>query len=294
VLLHIAGYGPDYLVWNLNVDVIFLCVGLLVAYWYAVAIWRPHIPDAGPVRRSQVALYCTGVLTVYIAGGTPIHELGENYLLSVHMVQHLLFTLVAPPLLLAGVPTWLWEALLARKNVLPIARVALNPLVAIFAVNFILVVTHLPHVVDYALTTHWFHFVVHLMLVGSSMMMWWCVVTDVPRLPRLSYPYQMAYLFVQSLVPSVIAAFILFSPSAAYDFYGNAPRIWGLDPVEDQQWAAFVMKIVGSLILWGFIGVAFFKWYEKHEQEERGIAWPEVEEELQEMGLSRRSPSGLN
>jgi putative membrane protein len=271
-----------------HLDVIFLCVGMLVAYWYAIKIWGPRIPYSAPVRRSQAILYCTGVLVVYIAGGTPIHELGENYLLSVHMVQHLLFTLVAPPLLLAGVPTWLWEALLVRKNVLPVARVALHPLVAIFLVNFILVVTHLPETVDYALTHHWVHFVVHVLLVASAMMMWWCVITNVPRLPRLSYPYQMAYLFVQSLIPSVIAAFILFSRNAAYSFYGTAPRIWGLDPVEDQQWAAFVMKIVGSLILWGFIGVAFFKWYEMHEKEERGIAWPEVEEELKEMGLSRR------
>ena len=60
----------------------------------------------------------------------------------------------------------------------------------------------------------------------------------------------------------------------------------GLDPVEDQQLGALVMKLVGSLILWGFIGVAFFRWYSKEEAESQGSARHEVEEKLTEMGLT--------
>jgi len=280
--------GAEWLDWHLHPDVVLLCVALLGAYFYAINALRPRLSDAGRVRSSQVVLFSLGVLTIFVATGTPIHDLSERYLLSAHMLQHLLLTLVAPPLLIAGVPSWLWQAMLTGRRVLPVARVALHPLVTFGVFNFLIVVTHLPPVVDYALREHWFHFVVHAGLVGSAMMMWWPVVGGVQGLPRLTYPYQMAYLFVQSLLPAVIASFITFSRTAVYDFYEQAPRVWGISAVEDQQIAGAIMKTAGSLILWSFIAVAFFRWYAKEEAEARGPAWSEVEEELKELGLGGR------
>lgn len=286
-LLH-AATGDNWWAWHLHPDVLVLIAGMLVAYWYAVVVWRPHIPDAGRVKPSQVRFYLAGVAVVYLAAGSPIHDISEGYLLSVHMSQHLMLTMIAPPLLLAGIPTWVYEALLGNKTVRPFARVALQPLVAIFTFNMLLVLTHLPHVLDFTLTQHWFHFVVHVALITTAAQMWWPVATRVPGLPQLTYPYQMAYLFVQSLLPAVVASFITFSTTAVYSYYETAPRIWGLTAVEDQQFGAFVMKVLGSLILWGFIGVAFFKWYAREEAESRGLPWSEVEDELREMGLSAK------
>lgn len=285
--LHVI-VGESWYAWHAHYDVLILCVGLLVSYWYAVTVWRPHIPDAGRVKRSQVALYVSGVAVVFIATGSPIHDIAERYLLSMHMTQHLLLSLVAPPLLLAGVPTWLWEALFLRRFVYPVAKVLLHPLVAIGAFNMFLVISHLPHVLDAALEYHWLHFVMHGILVTTSMMMWWPVITSVEKLPHLSYPYQMAYMFVQSLLPAIVGSFITFSRTPVYSFYESAPRIWGLDPVSDQQWGALIMKLVGSLILWAFIGVAFFKWYAREEAASRGIPWSDVEQELRDIGVAPR------
>jgi putative membrane protein len=146
----------------------------------------------------------------------------------------------------------------------------------------------LPNVLDFTLEHHWFHFVMHAFLMTFATMMWWPVMTNVPKLAHLSYPYQMMYLFVQSLVPAIVGSFITFSTSPVYSFYERAPRIWGLTAVEDQQWGALVMKLIGSLILWGFIGVAFFKWYAREEAESRGLPWAEVEEELRDIGVAPR------
>jgi putative membrane protein len=204
------------------------------------------------------------------------------------MVQHLLLTLVAPPLLLAGIPGWFWQWLLREDALLRVAKVVVHPIVAFAVFNFLIVITHFPSVVDLALREHWFHFLVHAALVGSALAMWWPVLSNVPELPRLSYPLQMAYLFVQSLLPAVVASFITFSRTAVYDFYEQAPRIWGITAVEDQQIAAGLMKTIGSLIIWSFIAVSFFKWYAKEEAESRGPRYRDVEEELREMGLSGR------
>ena len=283
ILLH--ANGQELLNWHVHPEAIVVCVGLLVLYWYALQVWRPRLPDAGPVSRSHVIFFCLGVLTLFLAGGSPIHDISEQHLLSMHTVQLLLFAFVAPPLLLAGIPTWLYQALLDRRGVRPVAKIVLNPLVAIFAFNMTLVIIHLPHVFDYQLRSESFHFAVHVWTVAVALMMWWPVITRVPGLPQLSYPYQMAYLFVQSLVPAVIASFITFSRTAVYDFYEQAPRIWGLDPVDDQQFAAFIMKVVGGLILWGFIAVAFFRWFAEEESKGRGLPRVEAKEEPRRVGL---------
>lgn len=283
---NIGGY--EWLDWHLHPEVVLLVALLEGAYLYAVTGLRQRISDAGRVKRQQMALFSLGVLVLYIAAGSPVHDLSEEYLLSVHMTQHLLFTLVAPPLLIAGTPGWLWQALLDRSRLMPVARLLTLPLIAFALFNALQVLTHLPSVVDLALREHWFHFVVHAGLVSSAILMWWPILSPLATLPRLSYPLQMAYLFVQSLLPAVIAAFITFSTSAVYDFYEQAPRIWGLSAVEDQQIAGLIMKLAGSAILWSFMAVAFFKWYEREEAQARGLPWGEVQEELEQLGLTTK------
>jgi putative membrane protein len=286
VLLHAAN-GPYRFSWNLHPDVVLLCIVLLVAYFYAITQLRDLVSDAGRVKRSQVLLYCSGVATLYLVAGTPVHDISEQYLLTAHMFQHTVFVMITAPLLLAGIPAWLWQALLRLPGTLRTGKVLTHPVVAFGLFNALQVVTHLPEVMNQSLTTHWMHFGVHVALVASAMLMWWPILSSVPELPRLSPPLRMAYLFVQSLIPTVVAAFVTFAEGAVYNFYAAAPRLWGLSPVEDQQVAGGIMKMMGSLILWGFITVIFFQWFAKEEAESRGMPWPEVEDELAEMGLTR-------
>jgi putative membrane protein len=287
-LLHVGVGGPDWLDWSLHIDALLLCAVLGYAYYYAVTALRPRISDAGRVKRSQLLLFSAGLGALYLAGGTPLHDLGEEYLLSAHMMQHLLFTLVAPPLLIAGTPTCLWQWLLLRPAVLPVARLLTRPLVTMAVFNAVLLLTHLPPTVDLALHVGAFHFAVHAALVITAAMMWWPILSPLPELPRLSPPLQMGYLFLQSLLPSVMASFITFADRVVYPFYANAPRLWHISPIADQQIAGGLMKLLGSLILWSFMGYVFFKWYNQEEAESRGPRWEEVEQELEELGLAKK------
>lgn len=286
VALHIAGY--EWLDWSLHPDVILLCILLGVVYYYAVTQLRPRVSDAGPVTRSQVIYYSLGVLTIYAAAGSPLHDLADQYLASAHMLQHVLLMLVAAPLLLAGIPAWVWQALLRVRGVLPVARVLTHWLMALAVFNAVMLLVHLPSAVDLQLQEWWFHLFAHTSLVVAGLVMWWPVLSTVPELPRLAYPMQMGYLFLQSLVPAVMASFITFSDRVVYQAYAEAPRIWGISPLADQQIAGGIMKLLGTIILWSFITVAFFKWYEREEGEGRDPRWPEVEEELRDMGLTTK------
>lgn len=288
-LLHLGVGGPDWLDWNVHLDAILLTIALAWAYYYAVHELRPRVSDAGRVRRSQVVLFAFGLAALYLAGGTALHDLGEERLLSAHMGQHLLFTLAAPPLLIAGVPAWLWEWLLLGRVVRPAARFLTRPLIAFPLFNAVLLLTHLPPVVDLALRVGAFHFAVHVTMVVTAGLMWWPILSPLPQLPRLSPPLQMGYLFLQSLLPSVMASFITFADRAVYPFYANAPRIWGVSPIEDQQVAGGLMKVVGSIVLWSFMAVIFFKWYAREEAESGGPRWEEIEAELDRLGIEQRS-----
>jgi putative membrane protein len=107
------------------------------------------------------------------------------------------------------------------------------------------------------------------------------------ELPALTPPAQLMYLFVQSLAPTIPASFLTFGHTLLYPVYGTFPRIWGISALNDQLIAGLLMKIVGGLILWGFIGTIFFRW---HAREERdgwdALALRHVERELRS-GVAR-------
>src|SRR4051812_4005033 len=86
--------------------------------------------DAVASRR-QITLFSIGVGVLWIGAEWPLHDLAERYLYSMHMVQHLLFTFVAPPLLIAGMPVWMLRKILAPRPVAAVARVLTRPIVAL-------------------------------------------------------------------------------------------------------------------------------------------------------------------
>lgn len=270
--------------WHLHPDVLLLVLILAGLY---LAAWRIfgrdyHLP------RTRIALYFSGLAALYLGAGTPIHELSENYLYSMHMVQHLLFTLAAPPLLLAGTRDWMWRPLLRDRWVKRVARLPANPIMALALFNATLVISHLPSVVDLTLRNHPAHFFAHLILVLTAVIMWWQIYSPLPELPRLRVPGQMIYLFLQSMLPAIVASFITFSSSVVYDFYATVPRLWIESPVHDQQMAGLIMKLAGTTILWGVISVRFFTWYSSEESTALGLTgWQETEEELERMGLTK-------
>ena len=275
--------------WHPHPDVWTLCFVLAGGYWAALRWWGPrHVTPGEPAAtRGQVVAFSAGVLTLLVASDWPVHELAEERLLSVHMVQHLLMSLVAPPLLLAGTPGWLFRTLLRPRWLFAVVRGLSRPIVALLLFNAFIAVSHWPAFVDLALSSELVHFGVHAVLVLTALLMWMPVLSPVVEIPRLRYPGQMLYLFAQSIVPTVPASFLTFADGPIYPFYGLAAPLIGLDPVTDQRIAGLVMKLVGGFILWGFIAVLFFRW---HRQEELGgtdePVWQDVERHLS--GLDSR------
>jgi putative membrane protein len=281
--------GGDVPCLHTHLDALLLVTLVEVGYLLAVRHARRKF-GASAVSQRHIVYFTLGVLVLFLGAGTPIHDISEQYLFSVHMFQHTIFTLVAPPLMLLGIAEPILQPIVENSAVLRGLRSVTQPLVAFVIFNLITLVTHLPFAVDFSLRNHPFHFVIHVILVLAALLMWWPVLSPLKEIPRLSPPFQMGFLFIQSLVPTVLTAFIIFAGSSIYAFYRDAPRIWGTTAVSDQQIAGAVMKLIGGLILWVAIGIIFFHWYGQEEEKERDpLRWEDVESELSEMGLTRRS-----
>ena len=252
--------------WHTHPSVWLVLGGIWVAYLIAV---RRHRTVAGepPDRRRRTTLFSVGMACLWLGADWPVHDLAESYLYSVHMAQHLLFTLVAPPLLIAGMPAWMWRDILRPRWLFVAFRLLTRPIVALILFNGLLLFTHWPEIVEASVRSEPTHFTLHVLLVGSAIVMWWPVMSPLVELPALAPPAQMMYLFAQSLAPTIPASFLTFGHTLLYPVYGTFPRIWGISALNDQLIAGLLMKLVGGFILWGFVATIFFRWYAREERD---------------------------
>jgi putative membrane protein len=266
--------------WHAHVDVWLLFSSIEALFLMAVRR-RSRSTGFRAASRRQIALFTAGVAVLWIGADWPIHDLAERYLYSVHMAQHLLFSLVAPPLILAGLPDWMLRAILRPEPVLRVVRFLTRPLVAIAVFNGVLLFTHWPAVVEASVRSEPLHFALHTLIVGSALIMWWPVMSPLPELPSLPLPGQMLYLFLQSLAPTIPASFLTFGSKPLYPIYATFPRIWGIGALPDQLIAGLLMKIGGGLILWAFIAVIFFRWFAQEQRDGwDALQWRRFEREI--------------
>jgi putative membrane protein len=216
--------------------------------------------------------FYAALATIFFSLNGWLHDLSDWYLFSAHMVQHLLLTLLMPPLLLAGIPGWMLRPLLKQPLIGGLARVLTRPKVCFATFNIVVALWHVPIFYNAAVESHAIHIVQHLMFMASAVMLWWPVLSQLPELPRLSYPMQMLYLFLTTLPMSVVAVFITYSQNLLYPGYSAAPRILGVTPMQDQLIGGLIMWIPGGLIFFAVISVIFFRWQNHGAEDSRASA----------------------
>lgn len=248
---------PEVLAWILLVN---------VAYLLAVNLFRRTYSWGSPVSVRQQVYFSLGLWTIYLSEGTPLHLISETYLFSAHMIQHILLTLVMPPLILLGTPDWFLRPLYNWTPTRWIMKVLVHPVVALLAFNLIYSFWHMPIAYQATLYFHWFHGVQHIILVFTALMMWWPICSPLPELPRLSDGAQMFFIFLVGVSQIAVFGIITFAESIMYQFYARAPRLWGIDPQTDQQLAGVIMKIGGMAIFIIAWIIIFFRWVAREER----------------------------
>ena len=231
-------------------------------YYLAVRHVGPKLVKPGEpvVTTSQVRYFIVSLLAIWIASDWPIHDLAERYLYSAHMVQHVLYTMVAAPFLLLGTPEWLARWALTRTHTLGIVKRLSRFLPAVITFNVVFAFVHIPAVVSASLESGLLHFSLHTLILLAGLVAWMPVLSPLPEVPRLGPLMQMFYLFTESILPTIPSAFLTFGTTPLYKNYERFGRLWGISVNTDEQIAGIIMKVGVGLLLWIAIAIVFFKW----------------------------------
>ena len=201
-----------------------------------------------------------GLAGLWIAIASPLDAL-SGFLLSAHMVQHLLLLTVVPPLILLGAPLLPLVRGLPRKLAsdgvapflaCPALRLAANkitnPLVCWLVMTVTLCAWHLPTVFDFALRSPGWHKVEHACFLGAAFLFWWPVVRPFPSRPQWPLWSVPLYLLAADLVNTALSVILTFSDHVLYPQYLDAPRLFGTTALGDQSCAGLIMWVPGSLV----------------------------------------------
>jgi putative membrane protein len=211
--------------------------------------------DFSPLRGIS---YIVGVVILWVALETPIDTLSDHYLQSVHMLQHVLLGILAPPLLLLGLSPSM-AATLAR---FPGVRLLTEPVAAQVLAAAVMIGWHLPPLYD-ATENESIHIFEHLTFIASGVLFWWPVLeaTSAQSRWQLGEVGKLAYLMVGTFPQDGVAIVLQFSRVPFYDFYRHAPMLVpGWDAVIDQNVAGTVLQLIGKTSYLVAAIVVFFRW----------------------------------
>ena len=277
----LAEVNPLAFAWHPEV---WLLVAFLTgAYVYMVRVIGPSAVGPGEpvVERRHKVSFAAAMIILWVASDWPLHDISEDYLYSAHMVQHMMLSYFMPPLALMATPTWLARVLLGDGGLYRTVKWFTHPVVAAVLFNAMVMIIHIPALVNASIDNGALHYSLHVLVVVTSLLMWMPVCGPIPEF-RMGPAGTMIYLFLQSIVPTVPAAWLTFAEGAVYTGYDRPVRLWGISLIDDQQLAGAVMKTAGGLFLWGIVIYLFFKKFAAGFNEEshdyrRGARMPEAE-----------------
>ncbi len=253
--------------WTFEPSAVLGISALMALYFLAWMRWRERLGGPPDVNHRQVLLFAAAILVLITALASPIDTLADTALFSVHTVQHLLLTLVFAPLLLVAVPGWMQRPLLRSPLVRQAAYAITRPLPAYLVFNVIFAASHVPMIFNVVQAHLPLHVAEHVLFMATAVVMWWPVLGSLPDLPRISYPAQMLYLFLQTIGGVAIGALVTLTPYPVYDQYVRAGGLWGITPLMDQQIGGLTMWVGGGFYFFCALAVVFFVWANRDARE---------------------------
>jgi putative copper resistance protein D len=263
-----------------------------VAYVSAVrAVNRAHPANPVPVRRWVTFL--AGLLAIELALQSPI-ERYDTTLFSVHMVQHVLLTMIAAPLLAAGAPITLLlrfaRPAFRRRWILPVLhsralRLVTFPVVAWLLFAGVMWGSHFSPVFNASLEEPLVHQAEHLAYLVAALLFWWPIVGADPSPWRMPYPLRALYAFLQMPQNTFLALAIYSASTPLYPHYATLQRAWGPSVLADQQLAGGLMWVIGDLTFLVAILVVVVAWM---RQEDRDTARSDARVDAERVEIMRR------
>jgi putative membrane protein len=250
--------------------IILLSIGL----WVGLYVWRfrnARREAGGRGAGWKQALAFTGfVVALLVALVSPIDALGEDYLFSMHMTQHILLGDIAPLLLLLSLSRVIMRPATRRFHRIErrLGRLA-NPFTFVAIWFALLYFWHIPTFYVAALQHPLIHVLEHACFFIAGCALWWPLIQPVPMRYKLTGIATMGYVLGAKLGLGALGLYLTWSKHVAYDYYAHVPRIWGLSAIEDQNVGGAIMMLEQSLVLVSVFCILFVRMLLQSEEEER-------------------------
>jgi cytochrome c oxidase assembly factor CtaG len=251
---------PDWTSWNLDPAIIVALVGAAIVY---TRLYRRARRSAGPnPGPGHWLAYAAGLAALAVALVSPLDRLADRWLLSAHMLQHVLLTDIAAALLVFGIRAPILPLGLSRRGLRLVAHrgrfgrvltLATRPWVALPCWALATWIWSIPALFDAAAAHPALHAVEHAILFYTGIALWWVVIDPLPSERRRPHGIRLAYLGFTRAASAAVCIPLTWAPTTFYPLYERAPRAYGLSALADQQMAGASMCLIELLVF----GVAF-------------------------------------
>ena len=246
---------------------------LALACYAAIYGWRFRAArrEAGGrgAGAPQAIAFAAALLALAVATISPIAELGEDNLFSMHMVQHVLLGDIAPALLLLSLSRVIMRP--ATRRLVAIERALgrlAHPATFLLAWLALVYVWHIPSLYDAATTTPVLHALEHATFFTAGLLFWWPLIQPVPMRHGLTGMQPFVYLASGKALLGALGVFLTWSGTVVYEHYETVERVWGLSPIEDQNLGGAIMMAEQSIVLAIACVVLFVRMIVRSEQEQ--------------------------
>ncbi|SMO53114.1 cytochrome c oxidase assembly protein [Melghirimyces algeriensis] len=253
--------------WNIELNLLVLLIAC--AYLAVVSPFRRRFKEGQPVPVRQISMFLTALMIYYFALGSPLDAIGHE-LFSMHMLQMTLLYIVMPPILLAGLPSWMVRPFVNWKPVRALIQFLIRPFISMFLFNGMLSLYHLPWVFNQIMESDLLHVVTHVLLMVTALSMWWSIICPVPEMNRLSELKKMGFLYANGMLLTPVCALVIFANEPMYALFMETSELFPvMTPLNDQQTGGVIMKIVQEIVYIAVIGYIFFHWVRKEREKDR-------------------------
>jgi putative membrane protein len=265
-----------------------ILIALTVVYFVLTMKYRNLFPDSEPLTKKQAAYFTLSMVLLYAIKGSPV-DLLAHLMFWVHMIQMAALVLVIPPILIFGIPVWVWRKVFSVGFIDSLFRIFTKPLIALILFNGLFSFYHVPIIFDHVMQNIWMHAGYSILLFVVAIFMWWPLINQMPEHQTLSGLKKVGYLFADGILLTPACALIIFADTPLYATYSD-PAVWGqvmslcvgasnfdnlnlsgpelfssMSLIHDQQLGGVLMKIMQEIIYGIFLGYVFFEWYRKDQ-----------------------------
>lgn len=261
-------------------------VAIVLLYFLLTMKWRHRFENSEPVKIKEIVLFLSGMILLYVIKGSPVDLLG-HILFSVHMVQMAVLLFIVAPILLMGIPNWIWEKVFEVKIIDMTFRLFTKPVISLMLFAFAFSVYHIPFILDNLKMSLVLHSAFTISIFMTAVFLWWPVVNTVKDQPQLHGLKKIGYVILSAILITPACALIIFVDVPVYETYlggeawlkamalcvpaGTLSGLAGLGvsgpemftnmtTIVDQQLGGIIMKTAQELIYVGVIGKIFFTW----------------------------------